>query len=206
MRQNPIGTGPFKFVEFKPNESIKIVRNPDYWKKDRPYLDAIEYTYIANPSTAILAFSAGKFDRFAQGILSLPLMKQLKEQEPAAVCETVSWNIPRQLLVNRDKPPFDNPELRRAMVLSLDRKAFIDIISDGDGSIGGTMMPPPARSWGMPPEILQSVPGYGPDVAKNRAEARDIMKKLGYGPDNRLPVPVTTRNTPAYRDPAVLLI
>src|SRR4051794_33559236 len=43
MRQRPIGTGPFKFVEFKPNEFIKVVRNPDYWKKDRPYLDAIEY-------------------------------------------------------------------------------------------------------------------------------------------------------------------
>ena len=45
----PIGTGPFKFVEFKPNELIKIVRNPDYWKKDRPYLDAIEYTYHGEP-------------------------------------------------------------------------------------------------------------------------------------------------------------
>ena len=46
---------------------------------------------------------------------------------------SVPWNIPRQLLVNRDKPPFDNPELRRAMALTLDRKAFIDILSDGAG-------------------------------------------------------------------------
>jgi peptide/nickel transport system substrate-binding protein len=50
MRQHPIGTGPFKFVEFKPNESVKLIRNPEYWKKGRPYLDAIEYTSIANPS------------------------------------------------------------------------------------------------------------------------------------------------------------
>ena len=50
------------------------------------------------------------------------------------------------------------------------------------------------------------MPGYGPDVAKNRAEAREIMKKLGYGPDKRLPSRSTTRNVPAYRDPAVLLI
>ena len=68
------------------------------------------------------------------------------------------------------------------------------------------MMPPPAGSWGMPPEVLQTLPGYGPDVQKNRAEAREIMKKLGYGPDKRLAIEVTTRNTPAYRDPAVLLI
>src|SRR5205823_8596912 len=62
MRQHPIGTGPFKFVEFKPNEYIKLTRNPDYWKKGRPYLDAIEYTIIRSLSTATLAFVAGKFD------------------------------------------------------------------------------------------------------------------------------------------------
>jgi peptide/nickel transport system substrate-binding protein len=118
----------------------------------------------------------------------------------------VSWNIPRQLLVNRSKPPFDNAELRRAMALSLDRRAFIDILGDGQGEMGGAMMPPPAGSWGMPPEILQTLPGYGSDVAKNRTEAREIMNKLGYGPDKRLPVTVTTRDAPAYRDPAVLLI
>src|ERR1700730_7004903 len=206
MRLKPVGTGPFKFVEFKPNESIKVTRNPDYWKKDRPYLDGIEHTFMPNPSTAILAFAAGKFDRFAQGILSLPLMKELKNQEPNAVCEVVPWNIPRQMLVNRDKPPFDNAELRRAMTLTLDRKAFIDILSDGEGSLGGAMLAPPAGSWGMPPEVLQTLPGYGPDVQKNRAEARAIVQQLGYGPDKRLPATVTTRNVSAYRDPSVLLI
>jgi peptide/nickel transport system substrate-binding protein len=58
----------------------------------------------------------------------------------------------------------------------------------------------------MPPEVLQTFPGYGSDVAKNRAQAREIMKKLGYGPEKRLAVTLTTRNAPAYRDPAVLLI
>src|SRR5258707_11180774 len=58
----------------------------------------------------------------------------------------------------------------------------------------------------MPAEMLRSLPGYNPDVAKNRAQAQDIMKKLGYGPDKRLPVTVTTRNVAAYRDPAVILI
>jgi peptide/nickel transport system substrate-binding protein len=45
--QHPIGTGPFKFVEYKPNQSIKVARNPDY-QLGRPYLDGIEYTIIAN--------------------------------------------------------------------------------------------------------------------------------------------------------------
>ena len=62
MRQHPIGTGPFKFVEFKPNEHIKVAKNPDYWKKGRPYLDAIEYKIVPNRSTAILGFVAGQYD------------------------------------------------------------------------------------------------------------------------------------------------
>ena len=62
MRQHPIGTGPFKFVEFKPNERITLARNPDYWKPDRPYLDGIEFTIIRDRSTANLAFVAGKLD------------------------------------------------------------------------------------------------------------------------------------------------
>ena len=92
------------------------------------------------------------------------------------------------------------------MALSLDRKAFIDIITDGQGDIGGVMLPPPEGVWGMPPEVLQTLPGYDPDVAKNRAEARKIMEKLGYGPDNRLSVKLSTRNIPRWRDPAVILI
>src|SRR6266487_4544547 len=62
MRLKPIGTGPFKFVEFKPNELIRVTRNPDYWKPGRPYLDGIEYPIIPSISTRILGFVAAKFD------------------------------------------------------------------------------------------------------------------------------------------------
>src|ERR1700704_6713830 len=64
MRQRPVGTGPFKFVEFKPNEHIKVVRNPDYWKPGRPYLDGIDWTIIRDTGTRGLAFVAGKNDMF----------------------------------------------------------------------------------------------------------------------------------------------
>ena len=96
--------------------------------------------------------------------------------------------------------------MRRALALSLDRKSFIDILAEGQGDIGGAMLPPPAGVWGMPPDILATIPGYGSDVAKNRAEARAIMQRLGYGPDKRLTIKVAARNIPAYRDPAIILI
>jgi peptide/nickel transport system substrate-binding protein len=50
------------------------------------------------------------------------------------------------------------------------------------------------------------LPGYDPDVQKNRGEAREIMQRLGYGPDHPLAVKVAARNIPLYRDPAVMLI
>jgi peptide/nickel transport system substrate-binding protein len=206
LRQHPIGTGPFKFVEFKPNESIKLVRNPDYWKPDRPYLDGIEYTIIKEMSTRNLAFVAGKFDLTSPYGVTIPTLKEITDQAPWAQCEVTATNVNRTLIINRDKPPFDNLELRRAMALGLDRQGFIDIITQGQGDIGATMLPTPEGVWGMPPEMLRSLPGYDPDVQKNRKEARAILAKLGYGPDKHLAVTVSTRNIPPYRDPAAVLI
>jgi peptide/nickel transport system substrate-binding protein len=206
MRSHPIGTGPFRFVEFKPNEHIWVTRNPDYWKQGYPYLDGVEYTILKNRSTVILAFIAGKYDLTFAGSVSIPLMRDIKNQMPDAICESPPGSVNTNLIINRDAPPFDNPELRRAMALSLDRKAFVDILTEGQGFFGGVLQPPPGGSWGMPGDVLQTLPGYGMDVQKNRTEAREIMQQLGYGPDHRLKVKASTRDTPPYRDPAVILI
>ena len=206
MRSHPIGTGPFKFVEFKPNKSIKVTRNPDYWKKDRPYLDSIEYTIIKNVSTGVLAFIAGKVDMTSPYFLQVPVVSDVKNQAPEAICNLVPVNVNRNVMMNRDIPPFNDPDLRRAMALSLDRKAFVDTLTLGKGDLGGVMQPPPEGIWGMPPEMLRTLPGYDPDVQKNRVAARQIMEKLGYRSNKRLSIKVSTRNLAPYRDAAIILI
>ena len=206
MRSHPIGTGPFKLVEFKSKEFVKVARNPDYWKQDRPYLDGIEHRIMTDPATAVLAFIAGNFDMTAPGQLTVPLVNDINSRVPQAICEWTPGNVNRHLLLNRDKPPFNNPDLRRAMALSIDRQAFVDIIGQGQGQIGGVLQPPPAGAWGMPPEMLRELPGYDPDVQKNRAEARQIIERLGYRPDHWLTIKVTSQDWSIYRDPAVLLI
>ncbi len=206
MRAHPIGTGPFKFVEMKQNESIKLVRNPDYWKKGLPYLDGIEFPIIPNRSTAVLAFVAGKVDMTFPTQITVALLKDIKSQSPAAICDLEPTNVNTNLIVNRDAAPFDNADLRRAMALALDRKSFIDILFEGKADVGGSLLPPPAGVWGLPPDILKTIPGYGSDIKQNRAAARKIMEKLGYGPNNRLKIKVSTRNLNDYRDPAVILI
>src|SRR6516162_7492635 len=157
MRQHPIGTGPFKFASYKPNESIKLIRNEQYWKEGRPYLDGIEWTIIPNRSTAILGFVAGKFDLTFPFGLTVPLMKDIQKQAPQAHCELQPANQSTNLIVNRDALPFNNPDIRRAIALALDRKSFIQILAEGHGDIGGAMQPPPQGVWGMPAEILRTL-------------------------------------------------
>src|SRR5262249_25276354 len=102
MRKHPIGTGPFKFVDFKPNQSITVARNPDYWTPGRPYLDGIEYTIIKDVSTRLLSFLSVK-DNVFFGV-TIPQLKDVKNQAPQAICE----------LVTPKRPPQSTREPRRA--------------------------------------------------------------------------------------------
>ncbi len=205
MRTNPIGTGPFKFVELKQNESIKFVKNPDYWKKGKPYLDGQEFTIVKSRSTRVLGFVADKFDMTHPNDITIPLLKDVKEQNPAAVCYTYPTNISYNIIVNREQAPFDNADVRLAMSYAMDRDAFIKILMNGEGAKGGVMLPPPNGVWGMPPDVLAKTPGYG-DKTADIKKGQELMKKAGFGPDNRLSAVVSTRNVATYRDPAVILI
>jgi peptide/nickel transport system substrate-binding protein len=205
MRTHPIGTGPFRFVEFKQNEFIKLAKNTDYWKPGRPYLDGIEWSIIQNVSTRNMAFIAGQVDMAWPYSIGFPVLNDVRAQAPTAICQATAINGARNVLINATVAPFDNKDLRRAIALTLDRKAFIDILGNGHGDVGAALLPPPEGVWGMPPELLKTLPGYGPDIAANRAEAKKIMEGLGYGPDKRLVTKISTRNLAAFKDPAVIV-
>ena len=206
MRTHPIGTGPFKFVEFKQNESIKLAKNPDYWKKGLPYLDGIEFTIINNRATAVLAFVAGKVDMTFPTEMTAALVKDIKSQDPTAICEIKPINVSTNLIINRESPPFNNPELRKAMALALDRKAFIDIILQGQGDSRRLAAAAAGRRLGHAARYAQDHSRATATCKKDREEARAIMTKLGYGADKPLKIKVSTRNLATYRDPAVVLI
>ncbi|MDX2155052.1 MAG: ABC transporter substrate-binding protein [Hyphomicrobiaceae bacterium] len=206
MRQKLIGTGPFKFVEFKGNDAITLVKNPDYFKKGKPYVDRIEFKIMPSRSTRMLSFVAKEFDMTFSSDVTIPLLKDVKAQAPDTVCDLHPQYVSRNLIVNAKAPPFDNPKIRKAMALAIDRQAFIDILTEGKGTKGGAMLPAPEGQWGMPKDVLEKLTGYGPDVAKNQEEAKKIMTELGYSADKPLKVKVSTRDIAIYRDPAVILI
>jgi len=205
MRSRPIGTGPFKVSEFKRNETVTLVRNPDYWKKGKPHLDRIEYSVMDSRSTRVLAFIAGEFDLTFPNDVTYPLLTDIRARRPEAVCNFLPGNNTTNMIVNPTAAPFDNPRLRLAMALALDRSAFNTILAQGQAIIGAIMLPPPAGRWGLPSDQLSSLPGYG-SVDKDQAEARRIMQSLGYSKERPLKVKVSTRNVARYRDPAVIFI
>jgi peptide/nickel transport system substrate-binding protein len=190
-----------------PNSSrtsyIKVARNPDYWKPGLPYLDGIEYTIAKNRSTAILAFVAGKYEMTFAGTLTIPLTLDLQKQRPtrSAKCrrqrQRQSAHKPRQAAVRQARVAAgDEPRARSPGVYRHSHR--------GQGFRAAAMQPPPGGQWGMPEEMLAKLPGYGADVAANRNAAREMMKKLSYGPDKPLSIKISTRDVPPYRDPAVV--
>eukprot|EP01030_Chromulinospumella_sphaerica_P033193 gene33193-34030_t len=102
LDRKPVGTGPFKLADFKMNEGIKLVKNQDYWKPGRPYLDAIEFSIIADRSTRMLSFVAGKFDMTFPADVTVPLLKNIKRDAPQAQCTMRESGVSTNLIVNRE--------------------------------------------------------------------------------------------------------
>src|SRR5690606_5812945 len=196
----------FRFVEYRQNSHIKLEKNPNYWKEGLPYLDGIEYTIVRNRSTRILGFVSKEYDMTFNHDVTLPLLKDVESQVPDAFCQVSPPGTQITLMLNRDVEPFDNENVRRAIQLAIDRKAYTDILTQGKARPGGTMLPQPEGLWGMPTEMLEKITGYDPDIEKSRTEARKIMEEHGYTEQNPLRVKLASRDLPSYRDPAVILI
>ncbi|MFH1605145.1 MAG: ABC transporter substrate-binding protein, partial [Pseudomonadota bacterium] len=150
------------------------------------YLDALEYRIMPSQATRVLEFIAGQSDLTGgTTTVNANALKDIRAQLPKAVCETNAGNVTATLLINHKAPPFDNPKVRRAVSLALDRRQFVKA-TQGNGVLGGLVMSPPYGSWGLTPEQLEAVPGFGKDVERNRAEGRKLMREAGYGPNNKL--------------------
>jgi len=206
MRQHPIGTGPFKFVEYKPNQNIKLARNPDYWKPGRPYLDGVEYTIIPNRSTAILAFIAGKFDMTFPYEVTIPLLRDIQTQSPQAICEVGMASESIGVLVNRT-----GGAVRQCGAAARDGagpsiEILIDILGQGEGEIGGALMPPPQGVWGMPPEMVQTLPGYGETCRRTARRPGPSCRSSATAPTSVSRSRSRPATSPSTAIPAAILI
>ena len=204
-RTGCVGTGPFKLKEWRKGEFVELVRNPEYFVKGRPYLDALRYTVIAERGTRVAALQTGKVDVPFPTEASKTIAEQLKKAVPQLVVTVAAQNVSDNVIMNEKKPPFDNPKVRLAVSHAIDRRGLISALYQG-GAIGGAaMLSKPYGVWALPDRELATLPGSG-KPADEKAKARKLMAEVGYSPDKPLRVEMVTRAIAIYVDLAAFLI
>lgn len=207
LRTTAVGTGPFKLKRFLRDQSMELVRNEEYWRPGRPYLDGITYIIIKSRPSRTAALQAGQVDIAFPTETNVAARDTLKAAVPEMVFHQVAQSVQDNIVVNTNEPPFNNLKLRQAVNLALDRSALIRSVHQGGAVPGAANVPPPYGVWGLNADQLaeRNVPGYG-DVEANRKKSMALLKEEGYGPNNPLNVTVSTRAIAIYVDTAVWAI
>ena len=131
----PIGTGPFKFVEWRRGELVRLDKNPDYWRKGLPYLDRVVVRFINDEATRTAALEKGEAHVAGFGGVPYNDAKKLATLPSIEVTtkgyEMISPVV--ELVINTKKAPFDNQKVRQAVAYAVDRQFVIDNIWFGFG-------------------------------------------------------------------------
>ncbi len=131
----PVGTGPFKFVEWRRGQLVRLDRNPDYWRKGRPYLDRIVARFIADSATRTAVMENG--DAHVAGFGAVPWSDVARLGKlPSLEVTTRGYEMQApivQLDFNTKRAPFDNEKVRQAVSYAIDRQAVIDRAWFGSG-------------------------------------------------------------------------
>lgn len=177
--KNIMGSGPFKFVSYQVGQSIKGVRNPDYYHKGEPYLDAIEGIFAAKQSVRVDALRA---DRAAIEFRGLPPSARdqlVKEAGKDIAVQDSDWNCGNILTPNHKRKPFDDVRVRRALALAIDQWKGAPALSKiaTVRTVGGIVFP--GSPLAATKAELEQMAGYWPDIEKSRAEARRLLKEAG---------------------------
>lgn len=131
----PVGTGPFKFVEWKKGEYVRLDRNPDYWKRGQPYLDRIVCRFIADAATRSAAMETGEAQLGGLGAIPNVDIARLKAM-PQITTTTKGYEMLSPMVMldfNTKKKPFDNVKVRQAIAYAIDRKFVVDNVWFGFG-------------------------------------------------------------------------
>ena len=205
LRQRCVGTGPFRMKQYVRGQLVELERNPDYFVPDRPYLDGIRYTIIGERGTRLAALQAGRLDAFVPLEMTKTMAESVKTSAPSLLITEVGQNGSDNVVLNHKRPPFDNPAVRRAISLAMDRRAFVQGVRHGGAVVGAAMMPKPFGIWGLPEQDLRTLPGYR-DPALDKAEAKRLLASAGYGPGKPLRVEMVTRTISIYLDVASFVV
>ena len=168
FERNPVGTGPFKFVEWKPNDSITVERFDDYWQEGLPKLGKVIFRSIPDNAARLNSLLAGEID-LADGINPSD-GATIEDNADLQLFERPSMNI-GYLGLTVTRPPFDNKLVRQAINHAIDKESIINAFFEGRAESAKNPMPP-------------SISGYNDEIeeyAYDPEKAKELLEEAGFG-------------------------
>lgn len=161
---NFVGNGPFVLDEWKPQESLSVVPNDEYWNKESVKLSKVTYLPVEDNNTAYNMFLNGEIDWITE--VPLDMMDQAKQNDDYHVAPYLGTYY---YLINNDRPPFDDPRVRKALAMAFDREELVTKVAKA-GQI-------PAYSF--VPTNMAGYPG-GDLFEEDLAEAKRLLAEAGF--------------------------
>src|SRR5438105_3991689 len=171
------GTGPFMFKEYKDGEKWTLVRNPNYWNKELPYLDGLELIHAAawsDRGTAVLTNQADM-----SWNVSKETWDEGARRTDAMRTNRVTTFGAYQVIINTRQKPFDDPRVRRAVHLALNRQGLIEAFKTQE-QIDLSRWVPHGGEFATPRDTIATLPGYRSDKTQDLVDARKLLADAGY--------------------------
>ncbi len=180
LNQQPIGTGPFQFVAYQPDAVIRFKAHPDYWEGKAP-IDDLVFAITPDASVRYQKLQAGECH-----VMPYPNpadVAAMQNDPNVTVMEQEGLNV-GYLAYNTTQPPFDNPKVRKALNMAINKQAILDAVFQGAGKIAKNPIPPTIWSYN---DNVQDDP-YDPEAAKKMLEdegVTDLSMKIWAMPVQR---------------------
>ena len=186
--ESAIGTGPFLLERYEPNVKTVFKRNPDYFRKDQPYVDGVEWLVIDDDSTGLATYRTGQIDCGPWYYWSVrqPDLEALKQSHPHLRYQDVLANNANAISMRVDQPPFTDVRVRRAISHAMDRQAIIDAAYPrGEPT---SAVPRGLAEWSLPIDQLGAGAKY---YQYDPKEARRLLAEAGFPKGFKAPLTVT---------------
>jgi ABC-type transport system substrate-binding protein len=169
IETRPVGTGPFMFESYVPNDLVRLVRNPDYWDAPRPYLDALEYRIIQDADTRIASLQSGAIDV----VLDVNAASYVRlRDDPSLVVGLPSFAEPMEFnYINNRRPPFDDFRMRQALAYAFPSEEYLELAYRGLAVFDRNIFAP--GHWANDPTISDAYP-HDPELAA------ELMTEAGW--------------------------
>ncbi|SJZ82899.1 ABC transporter substrate-binding protein [Consotaella salsifontis] len=180
LNQEPLGTGPFQFVAYQTDAVIRFQANPDYWGGKQP-IDDLVFAITSDASVRMQKLQAGECH-----IMPYPNaadVATLKSDPNLTVLQQNGLNV-AYLAYNVTQPPFDKPEVRKALNMAVNKQAIVDAVFQGAASVAKNPIPP--TMWSYNDDVKDDP--YDPEAAKKMladAGVKDLSMKLWAMPVSR---------------------